>query len=168
MQIDGNLVLYGDGTAVWASGTSDAHPRLILQNDGNLVIYGLSAKWSSKSSQNALFVGDGARGIRAGEWLFSGWNLASQSGTYSLNMQSDGNLVVYRDGTSLWSSGTQGWTGANAFVQTDGNFVIYGASGAPWSSGTKGAAYDPILTMQDDGNAVLYGRSAVWATNTQR
>ncbi|CDR18093.1 unnamed protein product [Oncorhynchus mykiss] len=40
LQTDGNFVLYGWGRVVWASNTvnKDAQ-RLILQQDGNLVIY---------------------------------------------------------------------------------------------------------------------------------
>ena len=40
-QADGNLALFdGAGTRVWASGTpGKGRSRLILQNDGNLVLY---------------------------------------------------------------------------------------------------------------------------------
>lgn len=165
MQVDGNLVLYGAGAAVWASGTGSPHSRLFIQNDGTMAIHALNAKWSTKTSQNGLLVGDGARGVRAGEWLPSGTTLWSNSGLYGLAMQADGNLVLYRDGGALWSSGTQGQNGANATVQTDGNFVVYSAGGsARWASGTNGAAPDALLTVQDDGNAVLYSKSAVWWT----
>ena len=40
MQADGNLVLYGEGHPLWASGTA-GHPGafLVMQGDGNLVVY---------------------------------------------------------------------------------------------------------------------------------
>jgi hypothetical protein len=59
-------------------------------------------------------------------------------------MQSDGNLVVYTSGgTALWSTHTNGHTGAYALLQSDGNFVVYTSSGGPgkggalWASNTR-------------------------------
>ncbi len=53
MQTDGNLVLYGPSSSVvWASGTN-GHPgaRLVIQNDGNLVIYsGSTPLWATGTS----------------------------------------------------------------------------------------------------------------------
>jgi hypothetical protein len=168
MQVDGNLVLYGNGAALWASGTSASHARLVVRDDGNVVLYSLVPKWSTGSSVNALVVGDGARGLRAGEWLMGGTSIASGSGEYTLAMQADGNLVVYRPGwLALWASGTQGANGASATLQSDGNFVVYTAGGsAAWSSHTNGATNDALLTIEDDGNLVLADKSVVWATNT--
>ena len=41
MQLDGNLVIYdGQGLAVWATSTAgNSNARLILQDDGNVVLY---------------------------------------------------------------------------------------------------------------------------------
>lgn len=45
-------------------------------------------------------------------------------------MQSDGNFVVYDASyNALWSTGTDGNSGAFAALQDDGNFVIYDSSG---------------------------------------
>ena len=45
-------------------------------------------------------------------------------------MQSDGNFVVYdTNWNPVWSTGTDGNSGAYAALQTDGNFVIYDSSG---------------------------------------
>lgn len=52
------------------------------------------------------------------------------------NMQYDGNFVVLPadESSTLWSSVTDGNSGAYASVEDDGNFVIYSANGAPlWS-----------------------------------
>jgi hypothetical protein len=82
---------------------------------------------------------------------FAPFNLvAGQSfkiGKLALRMQSDGNLVVYRDGVSKWATGTNNWpstcTTCYASFQSDGNLVLYGSSGngeyTPyWSTGTNG------------------------------
>ncbi|MDH6575838.1 hypothetical protein [Kitasatospora sp. MAP5-34] len=39
MQNDGNVVLYHDGVAIWATGTIPNALHLIMQGDGNLVAY---------------------------------------------------------------------------------------------------------------------------------
>ncbi|QKW22785.1 hypothetical protein HUT16_30140 [Kitasatospora sp. NA04385] len=70
---------------------------------------------------------------------------------YSLQMQPDGNLVLYRweNGSrshACWASGTY-WAGDKVFAtyQDDGNFVVYLRNGAPkwpaiWASNTVGGA----------------------------
>lgn len=117
--------------------------------------------------------------------LFPGGELSPgaflNSGTVTLIMQDDGNLVLYRDGyvgdpsQVLWASGTRGDN--TAVMQGDGNFVIYpsnevGVAGlAEWATNTVG---NNVLEVQDDGNVVIYwsccignGAAAVWATNTR-
>ncbi len=79
MQGDGNLVIYGPGAALWATGTNGGSDRtLAMQGDGNLVIYN-----------------------GAGQAL---WNTATGGtpGT-SLALQDDGNLVLYAPGGAIWS-----------------------------------------------------------------
>ncbi len=92
MQPDGNVVLRNnESTPLWRTGTGGGQfdPRdFIMQTDGNLVLYDTSGQphWNSKTQGNP--------------------------GAF-LNVQDDGNLVVYRAGSttqtagnSLWSSGT--------------------------------------------------------------
>jgi len=54
LQIDGNLVLYGeDRKALWVSGTSGKPvTRCVMQQDGNLVLYSADDKvyWSSNTT----------------------------------------------------------------------------------------------------------------------
>jgi hypothetical protein len=82
-QGDGNLVLYGPGGPLWASGTAGRPTGVcIMQGDGNLVIYrhGPQPIWASNTPQ--------APGSR-------------------LVVQNDGNAVIYRpDGTPLWATNT--------------------------------------------------------------
>jgi hypothetical protein len=82
-QGDGNLVLYDNGNALWASNTAGQPVGVcIMQGDGNLVIYapGGAAVWDS------------------GTWQHAGSGLV---------MQDDGNVVIYRpDGTAVWATNT--------------------------------------------------------------
>jgi hypothetical protein len=107
--------------------------------------------------------------IKPGQGLVAGQSYASCDGRFSLAMQTDGNLVLYRNGVGpLWASNTYGSDGYAAIMQGDGNFVLYGHhSNALWNSGTEGHA-GAFLAVQGDGNLVVYapGPHAVWASNT--
>jgi hypothetical protein len=171
MQTDGNLVLYMEGEALWATGSNGRGYAAIMQTDGNFVLYG---KYS-----DALFA--------------SGTN---GHGGSTLAVQDDGNLVVYAPGGHpLWDTGTnlpagpprpsgcgtihpgQGLTAGESFgscdgrfalaMQTDGNLVLYEHGSALWATGTNGRA-GYMAIMQGDGNFVLYDRHAraLWASGT--
>jgi hypothetical protein len=83
-QGDGNLVLYQQGIAIWASGTNGWNPGLvIMQHDGNFVMYDANSTpiWSSSGSLGY-----------EGAWLI---------------VQDDGNVVIYSgEGIPLWDTGT--------------------------------------------------------------
>ncbi len=107
--------------------------------------------------------------ISPGEGLVNGETYSSCDGRFSLAMQTDGNLVLYRNGAgAIWASNTAGSDGYAAIMQGDGNFVLYGHHSNPlWASGTNG--HDgATLAVQTDGNLVVYapGGHAVWATMT--
>ncbi|SBT42486.1 hypothetical protein [Micromonospora auratinigra] len=94
--------------------------------------------------------------LRSGERMRRWSSLLSQDGRYQLNLQGDGNLVIYRrHGAAIWASDTH--DGVVLINQDDGNLVLYRADGtATWSTGTWGNGR-ATLWMQDDGNLVLYG-----------
>jgi hypothetical protein len=82
-QLDGNFVLFDGADWLWATGTEGTVPgRVVLQEDGNLVMYDAQqeAVWTSNTSG------------------FPGANLV---------VQDDGNVVIY-DGTGvpLWGTDT--------------------------------------------------------------
>ncbi len=141
LQDDGNLVIYHGSQAVWATmfGSpayladtfgagavlksnewvySDNHAyKLVMQGDCNLVLYRVSdsaVKWNSETA-----------GKGSGCWT---------------QMQSDGNLVVYKTGpAAVWNSGTAGKSGAYLDVKDDGTLaVMYGGS-AVWASDAASA-----------------------------
>ena len=115
---------------------------------------------SSRAQVSGDTVSSGG-GLRAGDQLFSS-NKAAH-----LNVQGDGNMVVYEaSGRVRWSSNTHGDSSTRLQVQGDGNLVLYsGGGGVLWASNTNHGAK---LVMQGDCNLVLYNgdNSVGWATNT--
>lgn len=170
-QGDGNLVVYGQGHALWSSKTNGKSSKsVVMQGDGNLVIYGASGPplWSTGTFHN---------------------------GASTLVMQNDGNLVIYdTSGRPTWSSNTEQAiayaTATNSIhsaqtlnigdsirstngeyillLQGDGNLVVYKNGGhALWSSSTNGKPVNRAA-LQGDGNLVLYGTDgkAYWSSRT--
>ncbi len=192
MQSDGNFVVYGDGRALWSSGTGgNPRARLVLQDDGNLVLYavGGQALWNSRtaghSSPSLQLQNDGALVVSSGStplWssgttgtdlLSTGAGLTAGQYVHSLDgqavalLQGDGNMVVYLNGRPGWATGSAGHPGDHLALQGDGNLVLYDGSGRPlWSSGSAGVG-TASLAMQRDGNLVLYaGGVPRWASLT--
>ena len=165
MQSDGNAVVYtASGRAIWSTETAgQPGARMVMQNDGNLVVYSTSGRalWASESASKPAS-GDTLPG---GGRLTSGQKLRSSDGTSEAVMQTDGNFVVLTRGTPRWATGTSG-AGNRLEMQSDGNAVVYTSTGASrWatnSSGNPGAR----MVMQNDGNLVIYSRDgrAIWAS----
>ena len=178
MQADGNLVVTGPGgNVIWQSGTAGTAGgySLVLQNDGNLVIYNAAeqAIWSS----NTEIVRGPA--LCEGSTLDEGQYLVTPNGQYTMDMQNDCNLVIYKaSGGSAWASDTDvsqagegknpltpglDYSGCYLTMQADGNLVMYGpnlpsGSQAIWASGTSGTP-GAISLLQEDGYL------QVWASN---
>ncbi len=149
MQDDGNFVLYHTTSTqppnvdwsrpYWSTGTSIRQQGFAkMQTDGNFVLYHGTASnqgspyWASNTNRGA--------------------------GSYHLDMQSDGNLVVYNGSTPIWASNTN-WVSQQV------------TSGVPCLQTGQWMSNDTYLVspngqyvalMQDDSNFVLYH-----ATSTQ-
>jgi hypothetical protein len=129
--------------------------------------------------------------IVQGSRVAAGQNLVSNNGEYHLEMQTDGNLVIYKGHTEgpaagdqhklsasqsvLWSSNSTGHKGsADAYLllNTDGEVQVRIGDEVVWRSGVKGKAGEKYwLWMQHDGNCVVYHGECcsgkfVWDTNT--
>lgn len=118
----------------------------------------------------------------ANQWLNAGdsWTF----GNAHLVMQNDGNLVIYKKGTSTakWATRTNGSGAKRMQFQKDGNLVLYKANGAAvWSSKSTGKCSphlnaNEVIALQDDSNLVIYCDYppaslkphfvALWATGT--
>lgn len=90
------------------------------------------------------------------------------TGTRSLIIQQDGNLVIYdQDRKARWAAKTSG-EGNTARFQADGNLVVYNSAGQPvWASRTNGHP-GAVLVFQADGNVVIMsGDTVLWAAGTE-
>jgi len=125
-----------------------------------------------------------SRGWESGATLKQGKELKSCNGKFHLKMQTDGNLVLYKnthhdhhvDNTKsvIWSSETNG-KGPNAklVMQDDNNLVLYRYNRergpdyiAMWSTDTQGVGINyasdgvriksAVAILQNDGNFVVY------------
>lgn len=192
MQSDGNFVLYdtSNWSPTWATYAFGSDLRAVMQTDGNLVVYDGSntAKWDAHTNGfdgadlrvqddgNLVIVRDDlpvwARGTFIGNQMYPNHTLRvgairrSANGRFQLQMQTDGNLVLYDTSTSPWSPRWATYAyGSNlrAQMQTDGNFVVYDPSNTPrWYTGTNG--HDGArLEVQNNGHLlVVENGNAIW------
>lgn len=104
--------------------------------------------------------------LRSGDRLHVGQLLRSPNGSHTLEVQRDGNLVVYGPGhRPLWATGSSG-KHVQLVNQRDGNIVLIAQGNRPlWSTGTSGIPHAALL-MQNDGNLVVYapGNRPAWAS----
>jgi len=85
-----------------------------------------------------------------------------------MEMQTDGDLVVYDENDKArWSSGTTG-SGNEAYLQGDGNFVVLSQDGVSlWHTGTQG--HDgAVLCLGADGSVhLIYQNQSIWSADTE-
>jgi len=143
LQDDGNAVIYKEaGGATWATGTgghatytydgsnrldagavlnpgrylrsADGRYALLMQGDGNLILYG------------------------PGYHVLWATNTGGRTGA-DATVQTDGNFVLYANGSAVWTSYTGGRGSSYLIMQSDGNAVVYrDAGGSTWASYTTG------------------------------
>ena len=196
-QIDGNIVLYDQGVALWDSGTTDSTLGvLLMQRDGNLVLYDGSGTpvWASgtvgfpgasllvQDDGNAVIYADGvpvwatntARSTLPGMCppsditFLPDESLVSADGRFYLLYQTDGNLVLYETGAGpIWASGTAGSTAGRAVMQHDGNLVVYDAASRIVFATNTSSHPGARLVMQNDGNLVIYDSNGTAIWATQ-
>jgi len=94
--------------------------------------------------------------LNSGSTLTAGSLLKSLDGTRVLRMQTDGNLVIYTNGTPTWSTSTYNAGSSHLIMQPDGNLVVYKDSdnSVVWTSNTwYGSGY---FSIENDGHIRLY------------
>ncbi len=119
--------------------------------------------------------------LASGDSLDQGQSLPACHANYHLDMQGDGNLVLYSGqstpSNALWATNTAANEGPvpgfRVTMQKDGDFVLFDSGGNAImhtnTAGNPGAYVD----MQDDGNLVIYvgdakPSNAIWATGTNQ
>ncbi|OVA04945.1 Bulb-type lectin domain [Macleaya cordata] len=130
------------------------HLQVLLMITTTLTMW--SAMFACTEASNTIFTGGR---LSSGQYLYNE--------PYKFIMQSDCNLVLYKNGAARWNSGTNG-RGADCYVvlQNDGNLVILsGQGGVIWASQSNRGLNTYRLVLQTDGNVVIYG-GAIWATGT--
>lgn len=96
--------------------------KLILQEDGNLVLYsGDESVWSTGTN--------GQKVVRA-------------------EVQKDGNFVLYTPDDPVWASQTKGAKDVRLVLQDDRNLVLYGFDGPAWSSNTHTDEAPPVVEAE--------------------
>jgi hypothetical protein len=135
-------------------------PEEILNNFvGAIITLGLSTIVAATQASNQL---------PSGGILQRGQYIESTEKKYSLHMQSDGSLVMYRqDGTVRYRMAKHGYI---AYMQADGNFVEYSPfNEALWHTVTGGQWGGNFLQIQDDGNLVVFrpGWIPAWNIGTE-
>ena len=103
--------------------------------------------------------------LTTGQMLGHGDTRTSLDGRTVLVHQTDGNVVVYRDGAATWSSDTHGQQTVALAMQADGNLELHGPDGAVWVSGTHENAGATLL-VRSDGSVAIYTPQLeqVWTT----
>lgn len=135
-QSDGNFVLYdSSNTAVWFSNNGSypqyAGKRLVLENNGNLVIYGADGNSTTEVPATNFPTGTGQIlcANQESSKLYVGQTLYSENGWYKLSMESSGRLVLTnKANVAIWSLGSSGSGATYAYFQADGNLVLYNSS----------------------------------------
>ena len=158
MQGDGNLVYLSMGGDLWWNSQTPGHDgqgvSLVMQDDGNAVANTAAGQyvWDTRTngtSPPGYWLGPGGA-LNAGEWR------NSPSGEYSLQNQiSDGNLVLYRSGCAVWSTGmgALGW----AAVEDDGRLWLHRQDGSNWISDNSSGGSGAHLEVRDSGDLVVVG-----------
>ena len=143
--------------------------RLVMQEDGNLVLYNANDNdLFASATAVAMVAAPAARDrLAPGQGLYATESITSSNGLYEFVHHSDGRLVLRRtvDGKEYWSQGDAGILSGAIELQADGELrQTAPGGGEAWRTGPGS-----VLIMQDDANLVLYDAqwSAVWAPMTQ-
>jgi hypothetical protein len=99
-----------------------------------------------------------------GEALLPGDERRDPTGRTRLVFQGDRNLVLYRDGTAVWSAQLAAYQPTDVVMQTDGNLVAYDAARTPvWNTGTDGH-HGALLIVRDEDVVVALDGRVLWSS----
>jgi hypothetical protein len=154
--------------SITAPSTAGTHREFFnVVADGSTWLNDVGAYYSFNVVNSTAAPNPAAVTLNPGEVLGS-TGLIGPLGQTSLELQSDGNLVLNHDYQSVWKTNTQGTTAKELVMQNDGNLVLYNNAGQPvWFTGTSGNP-GAKLSLQLDGNMVIYsaGNTPLWQSGT--
>jgi hypothetical protein len=158
---DGNFKINGYNKIVSTTIANEAGKKLVLEDDGNLVIYDSDNKsiWSLKDKDGKYKSFDKfipyKNVLKPKEKLERCIPLCSPNGVYKLVQLQDNNVVFYKNDEVKWMSNTNGKP--NLYVQFtfEGNLII--DDGANVISTELPKLFEPVLGIQDDGNLTING-----------
>lgn len=153
-------VIYGR-TRIWSIGAYSPGAKLVLPDTGNLAIYNTRGKavWNRHMVIGTLMPGSKIRPV---DTYGRDVTMYSVNRVYTLQMRTDGNLVLLRNGTTvLWSSNTAGHPESTAWISQGGRFGVLNKNGEEtyvFDTRRPGS----VAQVRDDGHLLLiYGRTVV-------
>ena len=181
LQGDGNVVMFNaTNNAIWSTGTATAGCNNSVAAVPTTTVLPTSPPSIAPTlapvtppalpQETAPPLLTNQTSIPAGTTMTAG-NELSTTGvgincTFKAALQGDGNFVLSRGSTPIWSTTTNGIPGANLIMQNDGNLVIYRRNATPaWSSVTAGKGGNK-LTLLGSGRLEISTRvgDVVWAS----
>lgn len=141
--------------------TSDnrTHSELELLDSGLVIMNLATPIWQSESAANPGGTGSTVF-FTVGQKIYPGTSYTIGPCELAFQ-QTDGNMVIYGNGSPLWNTNTANQGAAFALLQTDLNFVVYNSAMSPlWYSNTPrsapGVGQQSFLAFQPDCNFVEY------------
>ncbi|THU35986.1 hypothetical protein FAM09_21600 [Niastella caeni] len=99
--------------------------------------------------------------------MYTNQYLKSTDGRFMLILQTDGNLVLYFYNTFLWHTNTVNPAVNRLNMQGDGNLVLYDSYSTPYFNTGTSAYPGAYVVLQNDGNLVIYqGGVFRWQSGT--
>jgi hypothetical protein len=129
MAQDGTLQVIWGRTRIWSIGVNSPGAKLVLPDNGNLATYNTRGKavWNRHMVIGTLMPGSDLRGVDA---YGRDVTMYSTNRVYTLQMRTDGNLVLLQNGTTvLWSTNVTGWPNSSASIRADGRFATRNQNG---------------------------------------
>ena len=170
IQKDGNVVIYRDSTALWATGTeNNLGAFLVLENEGNLSVRKTiegDPLWESKTNSDMLNLKPSQHNL-----YFAPGSFWETNEGYMLRFDRQGNLTfgVPSEGKLIWESKTDGKGSHKLAIQTDGNVVIYDSKDKPiWATETGGHSGAYLGINKDKGTLAVYDSNgeSVWTASS--